>query len=93
IVNGDLYASNGDNTTQKITDTGVNISSGSQHTVLRVVVTQGTNVKFYVDGVLKVTHTDNLPAAGQYRLNAGMTTNEAANKYMRIGRVAYERDR
>ncbi|MBA7596047.1 hypothetical protein ES703_07027 [subsurface metagenome] len=93
IVNGDLYASNGDDTTQKITDTGVNISSGSQHTVLRAVVTQGTNVKFYVDGVLKVTHTDNLPAAGQYRLNMGFTTNEAANKYMRLGRIAYERDR
>ena len=89
----DIYASNGDNTTQKITDCGVDLPYGSQHTPLKVVVTEGTNVKFYVDGVLKVTHTENLPTAGQYRLNMGLTTNTDAKKYMRLGRFAFERDR
>jgi len=93
ILNGDIFASNADGTTQKITDTLVDLAAGSQHTPLRVEVAQGVNAKFYVNGVLKVTHTENLPPAGQYRLNMGVTTNEAANKYMRIGRVAYERER
>jgi hypothetical protein len=94
ILNGDLYASNADGTTQKITDTGVNIAAGTQHTPLRVEVNEGVNVKFYVDGELKVTHTENLPTVEiDYRINCSLVTSANLNKYMRIGRVAFERER
>lgn len=55
-----IYASNADGTTQTTTElTGVTLTATN---VYRVVQDSGTNIKFYVNGVLKATHTTNLPS-------------------------------
>lgn len=58
-----LYAWNADGTNQTSTDisSGITLTDGASHT-FRAVYTAGSNIKFYVDGVLKATHTTNLPS-------------------------------
>jgi len=64
IINGDLWASNADGTTQTITDTGVDLLSEWKRKRFKLVFTVGTDIKFYYNGVLKATHTTNLYPAG-----------------------------
>lgn len=92
IVNGDLYASNADGATQKITDTGVNLSAGYQFTCVRVDVDPGVNCKFYVNGTLKVTHTDNIPQYGDYYFNSGIVANADLVREICLGRFLLERE-
>lgn len=56
-----LYASNANGTTQTKTDivSGINIDDIN---TLRIVMNGSTDIKFYVNGVLKATHTTNLPS-------------------------------
>lgn len=91
ITNADIYASNGDGATQKVTDTTSNVATGAQWTRLRVVLMPGTNCKFYVDDVLKITHTLNLPTAGDYYLHVGILTAANEDKEIYLGRVAVRR--
>ena len=91
----DLYASNADNSTQTITDTGVDISAGTQRTRLKVVLNPGTYCKFYVNDVLKVTHTTHLPptlALFTYFLHFHVRTLEASNKFIEFSRVLIEKE-
>lgn len=92
MMGGDLYASNADGTTQKITDTGVDLTSGTQRTRLKVVLNPGTDCKFYVDDVLKVTHTENLPDYLHYYLHFVVQTKTDASRFIRVGRVLIEKE-
>jgi len=92
IVNGALYASNADGTTQTITDTGVVIASGLQRTRLKLILAPGTNCKFYVNDVLKVTHTTNVPSGGNHCFHAHMRTLSNARRDMYIGRLFMEKE-
>ena len=91
IVNADLFAVNSDGT-QKITDTLVDITIGNQRTRLKIVFIPGTDVKFYVNGVLKVIHTTNLPTLDDLKLNMGITTNEGVKKFIMLNRVLIEKE-
>lgn len=56
----ELYASNGDGSTAK--ETKLDTTFGSDVTrELTAKMNSGTNILYYVDGVLKATHTENLP--------------------------------
>jgi len=61
-VNGNIWAECEQATTSTKIDTGVSWASASSFK-LEAVFTSGTNVKFYVDGVLKATISTNLPNA------------------------------
>jgi len=87
-----LWASNADGTTQTITDTGVTMAANMLRTRLKIVFNPGTDCKFYVNDVLKVTHTTNLPTGAHYYLHFHMRTLEAATKYFYIGRVLIEKE-
>jgi len=93
IIDGSVYASNCDDSIQKITDTGVDLSEEWQWTRLKVVVNPGVDCKFYVDGILKVTHTDNLPIEAGFYLNMGVQVKVGHNlaRQMRLGRVLLEK--
>jgi hypothetical protein len=68
---GTLYAQNADGVTATSTD----ISSGLTLTnwnVYEIIFTPGVDAKFYVNGVLKATHTTNLPTAGLEKFGFGM---------------------
>lgn len=92
IIGADLYASNADGTTQNITDTTVNLSTGHQRTRLKAVLNPGTDCKFYVNDVLKVTHTENLPDALEYYLHAHIRTLADAAIRLGLGRVLIEKE-
>ncbi|MBA7574469.1 hypothetical protein ES708_16275 [subsurface metagenome] len=92
IIGADLYASNADGTTQKITDTGVNLAAGDQRTRLRIVVNPGVDIKFYVNDVLKVTHTDNLPAETKLYFHIQVRTTTTGYRSVNLGRVLVEKE-
>lgn len=92
IINGDLYASNADIATQAITDTLVDLAAVDQRTRLKVVFTPGTDCKYYVNNVLKVTHTTFLPTATFYRLLFYLKTLENASHSMELGRMLLEKE-
>ena len=92
IINADLYASNADGTTQTITDTTVDLVAATQRTRLKIVFTPGTNCKFYVNDVLKVTHTTNLPTAANYYFHVHVRTTVAEAKHLQIGRILLEKE-
>jgi hypothetical protein len=75
-----LYATNANGTTETMTD----ITSGTTTTdIYNEYCAQKngtTNVKFYVNGVLKATHTSNLPSSGDGRaLQCSVTTNNTSS--------------
>lgn len=93
IINADLYASNADGAAQKITDTGVDLSAAGQRTRLKAVLTPGTDCKYYVNDVLKVTHTANLlPAGWGVQLLFHIRTTLAAVKFIYLGRVLIDKE-
>lgn len=56
-----LYATNGNNTAETATEiTGITLTDVN---FFHAIMDSGTNIKFYVNGVLKATHTTNLPDA------------------------------
>jgi hypothetical protein len=91
IVGADLYASNADGAAQTITDTTIDLVADYQRTRLKVVLNPGTDCKFYVNDVLKVTHTTNLPDAADLLLHFHIRTGDT-NKWIRIGRVLIEKE-
>ena len=81
IVNGLIYASNADGTTQKITSTGVTV--GSWNDAICYMERVGNSILYYVNGVLKVTHTENLPTQDM-RLAVCITNQVAADRRVRL---------
>ena len=90
IIGGDLYASNA-STAQTITDTLVDLQAAEQRTRLKMVWVPGTDLKFYVDDVLKVTHTTNLPTILDFYLHFHVRTLIAAGRNIYLGRVLIEK--
>ena len=85
IVGGDIYATNADGTTEKATDTGVNLGQGGNRT-LEVRGVDANKIEFYVDEVLKVTHTENYPTVhtSNYCYAIEVKNSAAANKKIRV---------
>jgi hypothetical protein len=91
IVNADLYASSADGTTQELTDTLVDLVAGAQLTRLKIEFTRGESAKFYVNDVLKATHSTNLPLQDHLSLQIQIRTGEAVGKGIRVGRILVEK--
>jgi len=92
IDDGAVYASNADGTTQQLTDTGVALATGVQRTRLKVILTPGSKCEFYINDILKATHTANLPTAGHYYLHFQIRTLEAVAKAVDIGLMSVEKE-
>ena len=72
ISTSTLYAVTATGAANTNTDISSGITTSSWHTY-EMVFTPGTDCKFYVDGVLKATHTTNLPASGTGILAFGVS--------------------
>jgi len=69
-----LYAQNANGTA-----TSTDVSSGitaTQWNTYEIVFTPGTNIKYYINGTLKATHTTNLPTSGTLIHAFGSDTNK-----------------
>ena len=80
-----IYATNGNGTTQTITDTGTRISSPA--VILRFEKNGESQIKFYRNDVLIATHTTNIAGAfSGYVIDIGVGINSTGESaYMKIG--------
>lgn len=85
IINGRVWAVSSNTGTTAMTDTGVDLV-GSVYTRLRFDYKSGTNIRFYVNGVLKATHTTDLPT-GCGHLGANIANTIGLEKRLNLHRV------
>lgn len=91
ILNGRIYASNGNGTNGTQTDTGIDLAQWGAPDLL-IVGTGATEAKFYVNRVLKATHTTNFPAAYNFFCWLGGKNTAASEKGMVCAQVAWGRE-
>jgi len=87
VINGRLWATNADGSTETATDTGIDWALNSSKRLM--VVGDATSIYYYVDDVLKATHTTNIPSAWSYQAYFYITNSAAADKDIWIHRWAY----
>ncbi len=91
IIEENLYSTPGNNAAEEAQDTGIDIGVAFQFTSLTAVLTAGTNVKFYVDGVLKTTHTTRIPGNGHYLMHFHVRSEANYQRQINLGRFFMER--
>jgi len=86
-TSGNLYGhtSNGASQTNSSAITGVTLTNNNTY---RIEVTDGVDVKFYVNGVLKATNTTNLPNTGTIKFGAGGSGQGNDNDRVVMGAVS-----
>jgi len=84
IVAGRIWASNGNGVAGTQTDTLIDM--GVWMTRWLYLEHKGTSIDFYIDTVLKATHTTNIPAPGFSRIMSYITNTVAANRYLQVRR-------
>ena len=86
VENDVLYATNGDGTTQKRTDTGVVFAANTLYRCVAIHEPASSQLRFYVDDMVtvKVTHTLNRPTGGSRVAIVYIETNNAAARIMDI---------
>jgi hypothetical protein len=89
ILNGRLWASNGDGANGTQTDTGIDMVTATLYS-LRLISNSATpNIKFYVNDVLVATHTTNLPAYSLHRPFFYITNSAASTRQWRTHQMFY----
>lgn len=84
IIDGNLWATNADGTTETATDTGIDITSNWQ-TLDLLLEFNSSEMKFFVNGILKATHTTNFPTGVNHRIYYHVTNPaSAANRELLI---------
>ena len=81
VINQRIWATNADGTTEKATDTGIDMDDTYTSKGLLTVCTEtGAEIEYYVDDVLKATHTTNIPPYMNVYIYFSIKNTEAANK-------------
>lgn len=62
FINGAIWATVGNGTTETAVDTGVTFSAAWQTHTFIIICESATCIRFYVDGILKATITTNIPS-------------------------------
>jgi hypothetical protein len=78
VVNGAIWATNADGTTETATDTGITYGAWQAHKLAVVAVVDLARLDFYVDGVRKAIHTTNIPTDMTSGFVLAQITNEVA---------------
>jgi len=91
VVNGTLYAVHSNGSTETTTQiTGITLDAKNLY---RAVMDSGNNIKFYVNGVLKATHSSNLPSGEEDSILVFMIkTNENAEKELDLIEALFSQD-
>jgi hypothetical protein len=89
IVNGRIWASNGDGAAGTQTDTTIDMATNVQRSLRVVSDSMVPNLKFYVDDVLVATHTTNLPTYTPFRPLFYITNSAASNRIWWLTQVFY----
>jgi len=86
VINGEIYATNADGTTETATDTGVSMQPAYSVAMLGIIG-DGSSIKYYVNDVLKATHTTNIPPNYNYRIWCGINNTAATDQRLRFHHV------
>jgi len=89
IINGLLYATNADGTTETATSTGITLETWTVLKLFIIPTIDNAEVKFYVNGELKATHTTNLPPLWNYFIWLGIKNTAAEDKGLRLKTVNF----
>jgi len=92
IINGLIYGYTCNGAANTITTTATSLATGAQQTRLRIVFTPGTDCKFYVNDVLKLTITTTLATDDASMLYLAMSTQAAAGVTVSLGRILIEKE-
>jgi len=86
IINGQIYSSTADGTTEKTQDTGVNMASIWTTKELLIKAPSAGVVEFYIDEILKTTHDsdDNVPDHYNGRFSFNIKNTVAADKQIAL---------
>lgn len=87
IINGEIWATNADGITETATDTGISIAAVGTGASLEMRAVAGT-IEFYVVGILKATHTTNLPSSWDYMICLSIENTAAVEQIAQIGYLA-----
>jgi len=95
---GKIYAQNCNGTTRTATDTGIVFASTGNAWIghdLDCKMTSGEKIEFYIDGVLKATHTTNLPTTSSdtkwiARLTRVGESGNQYNMYLQMANISYD---
>jgi hypothetical protein len=82
ILNGEIYASNGNGVAGTQTDTGINVGLNAPAKVL--IIGGGAVLYFYVNEVLLATHNTNLPLGWTYYPWCGIKNTAGIDRTMQI---------
>jgi hypothetical protein len=78
ILDGAVYATNANGTSQKITDTGISVANARDK--LWYIRATTTSIEFYIDRTLVVTHTQYIPQSFDAKMTIYIKTTAGANK-------------
>lgn len=88
-----ISASNADGSNRTMTDTGIDVSYPSYDRLrLRMNFIPGEKIEYYINNILKATHTTNLPTISDPLLHFQIRTLEGALKEVLLGRVIIARE-
>lgn len=91
IINGAIWATNANGTTETATDTGITYSSAWDSHVLSAKVYNG-GIRYYVDGVLKATHTTNIPSFTSSRIYHSLTNDATGDRKFMLQGTQMQKD-
>jgi len=83
VVNGRLYAWNGNGTNHNLTDTGLDFGTWTRYDCIVEFKLETGTIKYYVGGVLKATHTTYI-TNDYHAFQAYITNTAAADKRIRV---------
>jgi len=88
ISNGSIFAINCDDGSETSTDTGIDRAAATNYITTMKTFIDYSNIKFYVNGILKATHTTNIPSMGVAYPHLILRTKDDVAKIYRFGRIA-----
>jgi len=93
IINGRVYASCADGTTQTITDTGnTTFATAAYGKASLLVVATSTVIKYYIGTTLVATHTTNIPGAALGRIICHIENSAAVAQTIRVNTIRFVGD-
>ena len=93
IINGRVYASCADGTTQTITDTGdTSLATSAYGKASLLVVATSTVIKYYIGTTLVATHTTNIPGTALGRIICHIENSAAVAQKIRVNTIRFVGD-
>jgi hypothetical protein len=84
VLDGAIWATNADGTTEKATDTGIGYDYNWHLHDLLIIGRSGGTIEYYIDGALKAIHTENIPVYTNSYVYASIKNAVAENRQISV---------